>query len=192
MCGLHGCSTLFTALKKFASFDTTLVPRTMRGSATSRFSSVLPLLFLLRVDADVLCGGHRAPTCAECPITGSGGWAGSAWCNGDCIWDSATSSCTTPSVLCTANGPAAEKCDLCGRSEARCSGGDCVFNPTTSLCRPHLTNDVRAASVHLNYPDPGHLFMDGRASWWINRIEVVDSTSVSYFASNGHRFGYGR
>merc|ERR1719464_2416823 len=30
---------------------------------------------------DVLCGGHRAPTCADCPQG-----HGSSWCNGDCIW----------------------------------------------------------------------------------------------------------
>ena len=137
--------------------------------------SLLVLLTHVVVDADVLCGGHRAETCAECPITSSGGWAGRAWCNGDCTWDSATGTCTTPSVLCTATGPAAEKCDLCGRSKAGCSGGDCVFNSATSLCRPHLTNDVRTASVHLTYPDPGNL-LDGAGSWWINSIEVVDST----------------
>ena len=154
------------------------------------WSLLVLLLTHVVVDADVLCGGHRAETCAECPITSSGGWAGAAWCNGDCTWDSDTSACTTPSVLCSAAGPAAETCDLCGRSEASCSGGACVFNPATSLCRPHLTNDVRTASVHLNYPDPGNL-VDGAASWWINRIEVVNSSSVSYFASNGHRFGYG-
>ena len=127
-------------------------------------------------------------------------------------------------VLCSATGPAAETCDLCGWSEDKCSGGDCVFNPEladwcggdseclqivvrglsqgkkTSLCRPHLTNDVRTASVHLQYPanpgrwvvagDPGG-FVPGKVSWFINRIEVVDSASVSYFASNADRFGYG-
>ena len=154
------------------------------------WSLLVLLLTHVVVDADVLCGGHRAETCAECPITSSGGWAGAAWCNGDCTWDSDTSACTTPSVLCSSTGSAKETCDQCGRSEESCSGGDCVFNAATSLCRPHLTNDVRTASVHLNYPDPGNL-VDGAASWWFNRIEVVNSSSVSYFASNGHRFGYG-
>ena len=145
------------------------------------------------VSADVLCGGHRAETCALCPFsdgTINGAFYGAGWCNGECSWDAANNNCMTPSVLCSATGPAVETCDQCGRSETSCSGGDCVFNLATSFCRPHLTNDVRTASVHLNYPDPSHL-VAGAASWWINRIEVVDSASVSYFASNGHRFGYG-
>merc|ERR1712179_708291 len=29
----------------------------------------------------VNCGGHKAPTCALCPL-GNGAW----WCNGDCVW----------------------------------------------------------------------------------------------------------
>jgi len=37
---------------------------------------------------DVSCGGHRAATCSECPQGN-----GSAWCNGDCKWDSSTDSC---------------------------------------------------------------------------------------------------
>jgi len=164
------------------------------------WSLLVLLLTHVVVDADVLCGGHHAETCAECPTTSSGGWAGAAWCNGECTWDSTAGACTTPSVLCSPAGPAAETCDQCGRSEASCSGGACVFNPATSLCRPHLTNDVRTASVHLQYPanpgrwvvagDPGG-FVPGKVSWFINRIEVVDSASVSYFASNADRFGYG-
>ena len=145
------------------------------------------------VGADVLCGGHRAETCALCPFSDGtihGKNYGAGWCNGDCNWDAFTSNCVTPSVKCSASGLAADTCGMCGRSETSCSSGDCVFNPATSFCRPHLTNDVRTASVHLNYPDPSHL-VAGAASWWINRIEVVDSASVSYFASNGHRFGYG-
>ena len=31
------------------------------------------------------------------------------------------------------------------------------FNPASLFCRPHLTNDVRTASVHLSYPDPRNL-----------------------------------
>merc|ERR1719464_2317580 len=30
---------------------------------------------------DVLCGGHRAPTCADCPQG-----HGQSWCNADCVW----------------------------------------------------------------------------------------------------------
>jgi len=34
---------------------------------------------------DVNCGGHRTPSCSECP-QGHGKW----WCNGDCKWESDT------------------------------------------------------------------------------------------------------
>jgi len=42
----------------------------------------------------VRCGGHSAPTCAECP-NGNG----AAWCNGDCEWDGKSKSCGTSSKL---------------------------------------------------------------------------------------------
>ena len=163
-----------------------------RGNTMPQFSAVL-LALLQLAHGDVLCGNHRAETCAQCPITATGASNGAGWCNGVCIWDSATNRCMTPSVLCsTTRRPAytADTCGQCGRTQADCNSSACVFNPTTSLCRPQLTNKVRTASVHLNYPDPGPL-VAGDASWWINRIEVVNSSSVSYFASNGHRFGYG-
>ena len=30
---------------------------------------------------EVVCGGHTAETCSECP-QGNGAY----WCNGDCLW----------------------------------------------------------------------------------------------------------
>ena len=51
---------------------------------------------------DVLCGGHRAETCALCPFsdgTINGANYGASWCNGDCSWDAANNNCMTPSVL---------------------------------------------------------------------------------------------
>ena len=30
---------------------------------------------------EVTCGGHTAPSCAECPQG-----HGAAWCSGDCVW----------------------------------------------------------------------------------------------------------
>ena len=50
---------------------------------------------------DVLCGGHRAETCALCPFsdgTINGENYGASWCSGDCSWDAATNICMTPSV----------------------------------------------------------------------------------------------
>ena len=51
--------------------------------------------------ADVLCGGHRAETCALCPFsdgTINGAFYGAGWCNGDCSWDAANNNCVTPST----------------------------------------------------------------------------------------------
>ncbi len=42
----------------------------------------------------VVCGGHTAPTCAECP-NGNG----AAWCNGECEWDYKTNVCGRSSKL---------------------------------------------------------------------------------------------
>ena len=53
------------------------------------------------VGADVLCGGHRAETCALCPFsdgTINGAFYGAGWCNGDCSWDAANNNCVTPST----------------------------------------------------------------------------------------------
>jgi len=58
------------------------------------------------VSADVLCGGHRAETCALCPFsdgTINGAFYGAGWCNGDCSWDAANNNCVTqyPTGDCT-------------------------------------------------------------------------------------------
>ena len=39
----------------------------------------------------VSCGGHSAPTCAECPQGN-----GAVWCNGQCGWDYTNSVCFKP------------------------------------------------------------------------------------------------
>jgi len=44
----------------------------------------------------VLCGGHRAACCQECPFNPSGQNMGSGWCNGDCSWDG--TGCVDPSA----------------------------------------------------------------------------------------------
>jgi hypothetical protein len=35
----------------------------------------------------VVCGGHTARSCAECPRGQDGSWNGEGWCNGECRWD---------------------------------------------------------------------------------------------------------
>ena len=45
------------------------------------------------------CGGHSASSCAECPWMDDAqtNWAGSAWCNGDCLW--VNGACTDPNYV---------------------------------------------------------------------------------------------
>ena len=58
-------------------------------------------------------GWHYAWTCAECPITPSGGWYGKAWCRGgkvggvqmDCTWDYATQFCVPQSSMPSPSPP---------------------------------------------------------------------------------------
>jgi len=131
----------------------------------------------------VSCGGHSAATCELCPQGN-----GAAWCNGDCRWENNT--CTLPSIACTPT-IFRSKCDDCAgprhdMSETGCEGGDCVWNPSTQLCREFLTNAIRTASVHLYYDPPV-----SRPTWWFQRLEVAATSTVSYFASNGHGLGYG-
>merc|ERR1740123_70159 len=44
-------------------------------------------------DTDVLCGSHRAKSCAECPHG-----HGEGWCHGDCQWIAATETCIPQEV----------------------------------------------------------------------------------------------
>ncbi|GMI46650.1 hypothetical protein TrCOL_g11442 [Triparma columacea] len=148
-------------------------------------SVVLVALFLclfVKTGA-VLCGGHHADSCFECP---QGNGAG--WCNGVCMWDTSSSSCVDQKVDCGEDGPSdAETCDDCGSSEDVCQG-ECSFNPIDSTCRPEFSNNVRTASVHLSYTLPSTV---SEPSWWLQRIEPVSSSSATYFCGVGNSYGYG-
>lgn len=48
----------------------------------------LPLALVGSAYADVLCGMHRAKTCADCPQGN-----GASWCNGECHWDHQRDAC---------------------------------------------------------------------------------------------------
>lgn len=41
----------------------------------------------------VTCGGHRAPTCADCYLRTGSREYGASWCRGECKWNAATSTC---------------------------------------------------------------------------------------------------
>ena len=65
----------------------------------------------------VVCGGHSAATCADCPQGN-----GAAWCNGECRWEN--NACVTPNVLCSAStGTRANHCGVCPSGAAGCPSG---------------------------------------------------------------------
>merc|ERR1719271_1149602 len=120
--------------------------------------STIVALLLNAVSAEVLCGGHYAATCDDCPQGN-----GRSWCNGDCTWEN--NKCVLPTLMCTSEIPT-YSCGDCPSGEQGCIGGDCVYNPSTKLCRDRLSNDVRTASVHLHYNAP-----ISRPAWWFQRLQ---------------------
>jgi len=120
--------------------------------------------------ASVLCGGHYADTCAECP---QGNGAG--WCNGECSWDYTTGQCK------------GGQCVIQDSSDS-CLSPDCAWHPHTNLCRDPFSDKIRTASVHLNYGRPSAV---SNPAWWFQRVIPIASADATYFSTNGHRFGYG-
>ena len=57
------------------------------------WNRVLSLHFIDPPIDGVSCGGHSAPTCAECPRGN-----GAGWCNGQCDWDYTESVCFKPGI----------------------------------------------------------------------------------------------
>ena len=51
---------------------------------------VTTYLVLVRHADAVVCGGHSAATCADCPQGN-----GASWCNGECVWLTSNNSCVT-------------------------------------------------------------------------------------------------
>ena len=135
----------------------------------------------------VLCGGHRADTCADCPQG-----HGAGWCNGDCMWvGGSDGECVLTAVDC-GNGIRASLCAECGGAgtdKASC-GGQCAWMSRSGVCRDAFSNKVRTSSVHLRYQTPTKPLI-AKPLWWFQRVVVRDSADVSYFASSEHAFGYG-
>lgn len=100
---------------------------------TSSPSSVSPD----ETSARVSCGAHDAATCAECVRGACADKADdnqcheSAWCNGDCVWDSNACTETTATVK-SCGQHQAESCELCPPSnvddESRFCHGDCKWD----------------------------------------------------------------
>ena len=92
--------------------------------------AVMSLSAQLPLSQAVVCGGHTAPTCGECPQGN-----GKGWCNGECLW---------------AGGACTKGCH--GTPEAQCtSGTGCTWIGSTANCRDTLSNSIRTASVHLQW-----------------------------------------
>jgi len=127
----------------------------------------------------VSCGNHNADTCANCPQGN-----GAAWCNGDCIWDGSTGQCKPQSVECGSNADSCAECPL-----ESCSSTYCSWHPHTSLCRDAFSDEVRTASVRLDYDRPSGVF---EPAWWFQRVIPTASADATYFSTNAHRFGDGR
>ena len=130
-----------------------------------------------------------AATCPDCPEG-----HGALWCNGDCAWDDASSTCQVTAGITCGSGVSFphqsityDDCDRCGYTLQECDSADCDFMPETKLCRIPLTKDSTTASVHL--------WFDSRVvaepTWWFQKISPTDVTDVTYYAGVGNTFGYG-
>lgn len=128
--------------------------------------------FIIDVHASVSCGGHYAPTCADCP-----GGFGASYCNGVCRWDDATSQCVQFVGVCDPY-----------TSSQDCGPPLCEWMTPMNVCRDALTDGIRSASVHLVQSFPSTV---QAPSWWFQRFIVTQSSSAAYFSSNGHAYGYG-
>ena len=149
-------------------------------------SNLLLFLFAVPSNADVICGGHSASTCADCPQGN-----GASWCNGACKWESTSSTCVSGTMRKCANGiEVADGCDTCPAGANGCfdSGSECVWIPATGLCRDTFSDSIRTASVQLNYDAPPTV---NRPAWLFQRVSPVSFSDATFFATNGHRFGYG-
>ena len=134
----------------------------------------------------VSCGNHKARICAECPQGN-----GESWCNGECKWQPSSSTCIDATARTCANGKVSiAGCDSCPYGAEECSddNGDCTWISRSATCRDTFSNEIRTASVQLNYDTPISV---ERPAWFFQRVSPVSISNVTYFASNGHGYGYG-
>lgn len=69
-----------------------------------------------QVDKSVLCGGHRAASCSQCPLGN-----GANWCHGDCTWCDSKQECQEKNADCpvtkqkrvVCGGHTAASCEEC-------------------------------------------------------------------------------
>jgi len=132
----------------------------------------------------VECGNHHAPTCAQCPQGN-----GAVWCNGECIWRNNQCGYTK---ICGGDDTASScaQCppgkDGCIDENAPFDPDSCAWHPSTGLCRDAFSDNVRTASVHLEFSSP-----ISKPAWLFQRVIPIASEDATYFATNGHSYGYG-
>lgn len=141
-------------------------------------------LGITHVSAEVLCGGHYAATCQDCPKGSNGEWFGAVWCNGECVWDGSSNQCLPDNKDC-GDGFRATSCSECSQSSP-CSSADCTWHTQTSLCRDAFSDDIRTASVHLVYNPP-----ISQPAWWFQKVVPVATEDATYFSTSQHSYGYG-
>jgi len=114
-----------------------------------------------QAEDEVVCGNHKAATCAACPQGN-----GASWCNADCIWRDGGCHSRFPPL----NPPEAPY--------------GCEHNDDDShaeQCR------ARTGSTHLNFLRPSGA---QTPMWYYNEIEPTSSSGATYYASNTHGYGY--
>eukprot|EP00928_Gymnodinium_smaydae_P011596 TRINITY_DN14262_c0_g1_i1.p1 TRINITY_DN14262_c0_g1~~TRINITY_DN14262_c0_g1_i1.p1 ORF type:complete len:470 (+),score=65.61 TRINITY_DN14262_c0_g1_i1:188-1597(+) len=119
----------------------------------------------------VSCGGHTAPSCAEC--------GGKGMCNGNCTWKSRFwffGSCVPRSggsstPVNPGNGAAPVNPGSGGRRGMDLGCG--WFS-----CR------TRTASIHFNYAAPMN------AHWYYNQVVPTQTSIDTFFAITTHKYGY--
>lgn len=66
--------------------------------------------------SSVICGGHSAPTCQECPQG-----HGAGWCHGDCVWCNEKEECMAKEDFCPSCGTNAKSESACNKLQPECN-----------------------------------------------------------------------
>ena len=130
--------------------------------------------------ASVSCGGHSALTCDLCPQGN-----GAAWCNGDCLWNVADSSCQERSAE---PPPTLEGCCNCVDAVTGSISKNCSVCIDTTW---PTTNTKRAPSVHVQWEAPTDLTAskDGELSLMYVPVDVLEDAGNTYFMIAGFSQG---
>lgn len=87
--------------------------------------------------------------------------------------------------MCNADGSVTAA--TCSECVDHCSSSECELMPDSTDCRYVLAEQSRSASTYLNYQTPSGV---NEPAWWFQKLDILDASDSTFFASNGHRFGY--